>query len=241
MRIARLSIIIFGDWVLPRERAFIPLIFLVPLLAASCADPVGEQELAASCVPAIQADIRAKRMVGDIARDPAKVCSCAARRLIRNKEVTQDALRAYLSMFKAHGRNETEKALRISAKMGFAKFSNFSKALVVCRAEVRRSKPTTITTRACEPWIRRRVKKLDRGDAQAAQGKAGPICACIVQTLYKPGALKSADGAALNTYFTVFGNPVKRDPAYGHISQDGRKTLHTAARQCAERQGVDLK
>jgi hypothetical protein len=53
--------------------------------------------------------------------------------------------------------------------------------------------------------------------------------------------MAAADAKALKTYFTVFSNPVKRDPAYGHISQAGRRSLDSVSRQCAKKQGLDLK
>ena len=93
----------------------------------------------------------------------------------------------------------------------------------------------------CEPWMRWRAGKSGQGDAQAAQAKAPAICACVSTALNKSGVLTPADAKALKTYFTVFSNPVKRDPTYGHISQAGRRSLDLISRQCAKKQGLDLK
>lgn len=97
---------------------------------------------------------------------------------------------------------------------------------------------TAVTGEACQPWLATRAKQ---GVDPAALNAKGPdICACLVDELNKDGVLSREDKAAVTDYFAVFKSPVKRDPAYGHISQDGRKALSASLKRCAARAGVDL-
>lgn len=99
---------------------------------------------------------------------------------------------------------------------------------------------TAVTADGCQPWIEWKAKQDASVDAAALRAKAPDICACLVDELNKEDALSAEDKAAVTTYFSVFKNPVKRDPAYGHISQDGRKTLSGSLKRCAQKSGFDL-
>ena len=100
--------------------------------------------------------------------------------------------------------------------------------------------PTAVTADGCQPWVEARANQGAPANVAALRAKAPDICACLVDDLNKEGALSAADKAAVTTYFSVFKNPVKRDPAYGHISQDGRKALSGGLKQCAAKSGLDL-
>lgn len=223
------------------------------VLLAACGDDDSEsrvtaEQLTAACIPAVKAQSGpGGRVDPKLSKHPAKVCTCLGRLLVGNKDFPADARKALLEAFQSAAK-PGKAAMKAAESRLKPHLPVYRAALNMCREGLPPDKPKTKdvvstkpTVAMCAAWVRFRATKLPAADATVAQARAEPVCKCILKQLTAAGALNEGDQEAVRTFFIVFSNPVKRDPAWGHISQDGRRALSTALTGCAKQAGFVIK